>query len=110
MISLAFSFQENMEMLNIYTDKSMANVVLIQILHIVWQWKRIYSKPQRTEEQNTVWKSFFHIFNAILSLTNCNEQLCLYANKTQSCLSLNVEVKLHFLPQIFKHMQFCPGV
>lgn len=75
MISLAFSFQENMEMLNIYTDKSMANAVLIQTLHTVWCWKSIYSKPQRTEEQNTVWKEFFHIFNAILSLTDYNEQL-----------------------------------
>lgn len=35
MISLAFGFQENMEMLNIYSDKSTANVVLIQTLHIV---------------------------------------------------------------------------
>lgn len=33
MISLAFSFQENMEMLNIYTDKSVANVFLIQTLN-----------------------------------------------------------------------------
>lgn len=33
MILLAFSLQKNMEMLNSYTDKSMANVFLVQTLH-----------------------------------------------------------------------------
>lgn len=33
MISLAFSFQDNMEMLNIYTDKSTASAFLVQTLH-----------------------------------------------------------------------------
>lgn len=39
-----------------------------------------------------------------------NNLLCLYANKTQSGLLLNLEVEFQSLPHNLKYMQFCPSV